>query len=198
MKDLAYYRVTISAPPAGTAPSDGFIDPQQANDYLSFDQETGVLSGWPSSSTTALAKARANVRWEIVKEQLGLILNVLSVSNIAIDGATIDTAPSDIEFTVVYERPSYVAIPDSLNPGTTLTGADAVARFVENAFVASRTLTTEILNPTIESSPQTAYFQTILLDVGPIATSLSSIAGKYVTAEQISYTDISVGNYRSL
>lgn len=198
MKDLAYYRVKVTAPAAEAAPSDGFIDPKQANDYLSFDQETGVLSGWPASSTTALAKARANVRWEIVKEQLGLILNVLSVSNIDITGGTIDEAPTEIDFTVVYERPSYVAIPDALNPGVTLSGSDAVVRFVENAFVASRSLTTEILNPTIESAPQSAYFQTILLDVGPLGEDLSSIVGKYVSAEQISYTDISVGNYRSL
>jgi hypothetical protein len=39
-------------------------------------------------------------------------------------------APSSVSFTVAYDRPDYVAVPDTNNAGVILTGANAVKRVV--------------------------------------------------------------------
>ena len=196
MKNLSYYRVTINQI-TGDAPSDGFIDPKPANDYLSYDDSTGELTGFPTTLALGEAKARGNIRWGMVKEQLGYYVNCLGVFEIVITGGDINTAPTSVAFTVCYERPDAVQISDSLNPGTTLSGADAVKRYVENALIIDRTITADIINPDIDSRVETKGIQTVNLEIGALATSLTDTAS-YVTVTEIDYTDNTVGNYRSV
>lgn len=181
MKKLAYYRVTIKNI-SGSAPEDGFIDPQSANDYMTFNQTSYALENWPTDINSSLAKARANIRWDIVKEQLGLVLNPLSVFDVVAPGADINTPPTSVAFTVVYERPDYLNIPDELNAGQFLKDADAVSRFVCRALTSSRTVNATVLNPTEK------YFDTLSVEVGALVEDVAT-AKTSVTVEQIQYTD---------
>lgn len=181
MKRLAYYRVTINNI-TGSAPSDGFIDPTPANDYMTFNQTSYSLENWPTDTNSALAKARANIRWNIVKEQLGLVLNPLSIFDVEAPGADINTPPTSVSFTIVYERPDYLNIEDELNKGQYLTNSDAISRFICRALICSRTTNTTVLNP------KEKYFDTLSTEVGPLVADLLT-AKSSVTVNQIQYTD---------
>lgn len=181
MKKLAYYRITIKNI-SGSSPADGFIDPQSANDYMTFNKISYALENWPTDINSSLAKARANIRWNIVKEQLGLVLNPISVFDVIAPGANINTPPTSVSFTVVYERPDYLNIPDELNAGHFLKDADAISRFVCRALTSSRTINTTVLNPTEK------YFDTLSVEVGALVKDLAT-AKSSVTVEQIQYTD---------
>ena len=181
MLEINNYRVTINKLEA-TAPGDGFIDPTLANNYL--DDSTGEITGWPTSNALALAKARANVRWRIVIEQLGLTLNVLGIKDIMITGADINTAPSTVSFTVVYDRPSALFTNDEYNSGIVLSGTDAIVRFVERALLTTRTQNYTVLNSVSNvPDPLIKSYETVKLVVGPLGSKLSDVSSLITVSE---------------
>ena len=181
MQEINNYRITINKLEAAT-PGDGFIDPTLANNYL--DDSTGEITGWPSSNSLALAKARANVRWGIVIEQLGLTLNVLGIKDIVVTGADINTAPTTVSFTVVYDRPSALFTDDEYNSGSVLSGTDAIVRFVERALLTTRTQNYTVLNSVSNvPDPLVKSYETVKLVIGPVGTKLSDVSSLITVSE---------------
>lgn len=185
MHPIVFYNVVVNDITT-TSPGDGFIDPKLANNYLSVDSTTGQLTGWPSSNDNALAKARGNVRWNIVKEQLGLTLNVLSVNNVVVTGGDINTDPTSVSFDVVYDRPSALFTNDEYNTGVVLSGADAVKRFVARALLLSRSINYTVLN-SVENIPDpiSKSYETVSLEVGPVASDISSVNAVITVTEVV-------------
>ena len=181
MQEINSYRVTINKLET-TAPGDGFIDPTLANNYL--DDSTGEITGWPSSNSLALAKARANVRWGIVIEQLGLNLNVLGIKDVVVTGADINTAPSTVSFTVVYDRPSALFTNNEYDSGTVLTGTDAITRFIERALLITRVQNYTVLNSVSNvPDPLIKSYETVKLEIGPLGTKLSDVSSLITVSE---------------
>lgn len=127
-----YYNVSI-AQIAGTANAAGFVDRFTVEQYMA--NNGGVA---PTDFPTSENKVRANIRYKNVVEQLQLMGN-LYVSNIVANGGTVSAPPTTLSFTLESERgDEYVFTPDENNAGTTLYGANAIARCVERGLIESR------------------------------------------------------------
>lgn len=121
-----HYHVTIDlAGLGGAAPADGFIDNLSPSEY----------SGFPTTTALSEAKERANIRWEEIIRQTSRDISPIRVLDTIATGADQDTEASEMSFTLVYDRPEYVRTEDELNPGTYLTGIDAVKRWVARALI---------------------------------------------------------------
>lgn len=143
-----HFRVTISAA-AGTAPADGFIDPTKLERYMA---EGGV----PANLAASLAKERANLRYVRMIEQLQLIGN-LYVTNIVATGADVNTAPTTLAFTVTVEHGAdSLVIEDIDNPGTTLTGANAIRTQIARSLTQTFTRPSDYYDPTATATPGNA------------------------------------------
>lgn len=137
------YNVTIT----------GAVDDQR-EEY--FAQAAGAADAnnpqdyWPSDKAAALEIAKANMRYHAVIDQLSL-LALFDISNIEKVGRTKDTAPSEYSFVLTYyrDRPSYLKVEDSENPGTFLEGADAVKRMIAKAISTDYNQNFSFWDPTV-------------------------------------------------
>lgn len=124
-----YYSVTINNI-TGPAPFDGFIDNLTIEMY-------GRNGLYPSTLELARAKARANYRFRRMAEDLSVMQ---SVTNLFVFGndATNDSEPSQLSFTVVFDRPEYIFTYNEEYPATSSTeillGEDAIKRVVARVF----------------------------------------------------------------
>lgn len=147
MLNLATFNVTITNSFTGDAPADGFIDFKNANHYITFDS-TGKVTNIPASLENAEAKARGYYRFKQIINICGFSVNILDLTNMAETGADVNTAPSKVTFTIVYDKPSYLHTPDELNTGSTLSGADCVKRWIARALFNTYTANEEVYDPT--------------------------------------------------
>lgn len=142
-----FYRVTIAGVTAA-APADGFIDNGTVERYLA---EAPMPGGF--SFAQAVAKERANVRYDMVVAQMGLMAN-LYVDNITKPAAAANAAPSSFAFTVEVERGDTVLdTHDELNSGARITGANAIRRCVARALVLTKDDFADIYDPTATPAP---------------------------------------------
>lgn len=140
----AYYRVQISPSGiGGTAPQNGFVD----------DKESYEFDPLPTTLDNSLAKERGNVRYEEIIRRLGTNIDPVNHTprQINAPGRDGDTAPTAFDFTVAFERPEYLQTEDENNPGSTLSGTDAVQRFVARALVTHRKDNRQVFNPETNS-----------------------------------------------
>jgi hypothetical protein len=174
-----YYRVSIAGI-SGTGDAAGFIDAKKVEYYMA----NGGAA--PASLTTSTNKVRANVRFKDVVENLQLMGNVY-VSNVVANAATVDTAPSDISFTLESERGDETLItPDENTPGAYLTGANAIVRCVARGLTESRlNYVYPVYNPTLTTAAQNGGTSnaavrigsgTITFNVAALSNSVSSAA----------------------
>lgn len=147
MLNLATFNVTITNSFTGDAPADGFIDFKNANHYITFDS-TGKVINIPTSLANAEAKARGYYRFKQIINICGFSVNILDLTNRVGTGADVNTAPSKVTFTIVYDKPSYLHTPDELNAGSTLSGADCVKRWIARALSNTYTANEEVYDPT--------------------------------------------------
>jgi hypothetical protein len=166
-----YYRIEIDGSGlGGTAPDDGFIDNQRAREY----------DPLPSTLDASRAKERGNVRYgELIRQ---LSDNISPVNHtprqIVAPGRDGDTPPTSFDFTVVFDRPEYLRTEDETNPGTFLTGVDAVTRFVARALVQERYDNREIYNPTAGNFSLIENLQT-----GALAADVATAEGNITVTE---------------
>lgn len=116
----------------------------------------GNQGGAPTTLLQSLNKERANMRWDAVVFELGQLISPIRLADISktgvIDGSA---AVTSLSFTVAYDRPSYLRIEDSLNPGTYLTGEACIKRLVAIALVNDYDNPQEIMDPTITTTGDT-------------------------------------------
>lgn len=112
----------------------------------------GLYGGSPTNITLSLNKTLANMRWQMVVQQLEwfatpfLLNDQLGTGNY--DGQTELTTMS---FTVGYEHPDQIATADELNSGAMLYGTAAVKRAVARALVSSNTVNSNVFDPTLDT-----------------------------------------------
>jgi len=180
-QDLLYFTVSIDGI-TGSAPADGFIDNLSANSYIvpgvggTYDMATG----WPSDFANATARARGNLRWKAILEQLASTVTPYAVSNITATGATNTGEATSMDFTVVYDRPDYLYAYDELNAGVMLFNDHAIARWIARALVQNINVETyPVLDPTAFSSPNYHYGETLLpLNAAPLSPDIATAETK--------------------
>ena len=81
----------------------------------------GNFGGTPTTLAQSLNKERANMRWEAVVAQLGLLISPIWLGEIEKTGTQDGTVPvTTLAWTVGYDRANYLEIEDSAAPGTCL------------------------------------------------------------------------------
>lgn len=167
-----YYRIEIDGSGlGGPAPADGFIDDQPAKAY----------DPLPTNQAASRAKERGNVRYGELIRQLSDNISPVNHTPRQINAPSRDgdTPPTRFDFTVVFDRPEYLRTEDETNPGTFLTDAAAVTRFVARALTTTRYDNREIYN--------TASGNSSLIE----ALTTGSLAADVATAEgNITVTEI--------
>lgn len=108
------------------APADGFADWVTLSEYVAGSTE-------PASVANSKAKARANYRWRLLTQYLNEVAWVADLSLVSNAGATVDLAPTQLQFRVAWQTDPLVE--DELNAGQYLTGTAAVRRAVVRPFV---------------------------------------------------------------
>lgn len=114
----------------------------------------GANGGSPSTITQSLDKERANMRWDQVIANLGLLISPVFLGEIVKTGATaavqLGTVPvTTMAWTVGYDRPNYLYMEDELNLGTYLSGPDCIKRLIAKALHSDLRGNQEIFDPTI-------------------------------------------------
>lgn len=139
---MVQYRVEIEKleqPDEG----DGFVDHTRLEIYRTLDKDDEA-----SDLDKALAKERANMRWEAIVQRVSTYISPVRILDIVATGANANTAPTKVEFTLVYDREDYVLAHDELNPPEILYGANALKRLVATALASDITSSTIVLDPT--------------------------------------------------
>lgn len=113
----------------------------------------GNFGGTPTTLAQSLDKERANMRWEAVVAQLGLLISPSWLGEIDKTGTQDGTVPvTAISWTVAYDRANYLEIEDSAAPGTMLKGADCIKRLVAIALNQDYISNQEVFDPTISTT----------------------------------------------
>ncbi len=183
-QDLLYYTITIAGN-SNVSPADGFIDNNSASSYIlaGVDGTYDVEAGWATNLADALAKARANLRWKTLIEQISLTVNPYAIQNITATGATSSASATSLVFTLVYDRPDYLYAYDELNPGLMLYNNDAIQRWVARALLVNINVDNyPILDPTAVIGPAAHYGQSLQpLNAAPLY-STGTLAGDIAAA----------------
>jgi hypothetical protein len=111
----------------------------------------GNQGGQPSTLTASLNKERANMRWQQIVNYLGSLISPVFLGDFIRTGNYDGSAPvTTLQWSVAYDRPDYLTVPDVLNPGAVLVDTAAVKRLVATALTWSVNNTNqEIFDPTI-------------------------------------------------
>lgn len=137
----------------------------------------GNFGGTPTTLAQSLDKERANMRWEAVVAQLGLLISPIWLGEIDKTGTQDGTVPvTTISWTVAYDRANYLEIEDSLTPGTMLKGADCIKRLVAMALSEEYISNQEVFDPTISTTGVTCARLNPLNIVEVTAAGVDSIA----------------------
>lgn len=166
------YKITI-ANATGAAPANGFVDNTTIEQYM-------AAGSSPTTYAQCQAKERANIRFSMLCQQLGLEANVYVTDMVATSAsATAEAAPFVIHATI--ERGDGVlSTRDESNAGATLTGTAALKRWAARALIEARTLNAAIVDPTLTGAPGNATtamrvgVRTESLVVGAVAANLTA------------------------
>ena len=90
---------------------------------------------FPTTNAASLDIERTNMRYEEVIRAVSEDIQPLFTASIQTTGRTEDVPATAIQFTLPYDRPEYLYTEDEDNPGTFLTGADAVTRYVARGLI---------------------------------------------------------------
>jgi len=181
------FNVTITLP-TQSSPNDGGIDPNTCAYYMYQD------SGTTNTTEAGYAKARGNIRFKFLCQQVSFMQNV-ALTNVIAVGADQNTDPTSLTFTAEVERGiDTLNTPDEENTGVILTGISALIRMIARALIEQRLsietdvyISTETTLPPGQGSATAADRNPDLItdiDVGPIASSLTA-ATALITVTQI-------------
>lgn len=116
----------------------------------------GNYGGAPTTLVQSTDKERANMRWDAVVFELGQLISPVFLGEIVKTGTIDGSGPvTSISFTLGYDRPSYLRIEDSLNPGTYLVGADCIKRLMAIALTSDLSSNQEVFDPTLTTTGNT-------------------------------------------
>lgn len=116
----------------------------------------GNYGGAPTTLAQSTDKERANMRWDAVVFELGQLISPVFLGEIVKTGTIDGSGPvTSISFTLGYDRPSYLRIEDSLNPGTYLVGADCIKRLMAIALTSDLSSNQEVFDPTLTTTGNT-------------------------------------------
>ena len=130
--ELAYYIVEI----------DGAIDKLSPELYAAANNDT-----LPTTLNFSLDIERTNMRYEAVIRSVSEDIQPLQTSAIVTTGRTEDDPATAIQFTLVYDRPEFLYTEDEDNPGSFLTGVDAIKRYVARGTVNDEIMNRQIYDP---------------------------------------------------
>jgi len=157
---LQFFRVAIiDTGFSTTAPADGFIEllPVWQDPAYDANPSKPPVAGTdiPTDLSFGLAKARGLFRWNQIKQNISMACVPFFMGNVTdqtgING-TIDSPPTEIQFTVGYYQSSYLKTDDELVPGTELVGALALKRFIARTLSSSYNGILSVLNPEFDDS----------------------------------------------
>lgn len=191
----SFYSITITNPNSTTdlaSPSDGFVDFNTVEDYVSTLETVPITFTFPLST----AKRRANVRYRMILLQMGLVCNcyVLDTS-IAQFGGSLILPPTSVSFQLIVEHgDSSLYTNDENNPGQFLTGIPALTRMISRGLQTNKISITafdgyyksNVYDPTpttttgsyggVNPFPRTGE-RVEGLDIGPICSDLAAADG---------------------
>jgi hypothetical protein len=148
------YLITITNSLGGVAPSDGFIDDQQIDNYAV------NLVSTPASLTYLLSQAnrRGNLRYREIINQLSLVSNCYIVRDTIVKpSATYHTEATSFAFQIIVEHgDASLSTPNESVPGTFLTGVACLKRCVARALTVTLTRTVDVFDPT-NSTPLSGF-----------------------------------------
>lgn len=129
------------------------IDDQREEKYA---QEAGAADAnnpedyWPTDKAAALEIAKANIRYHAMIDQLSL-MSLFNIFGIERTGRTKDTPASELTFKLDFyrDRVTYLKTEDELNPGTYLTGIDAIKRCIARALSVDYNQNYSFWDPTV-------------------------------------------------
>lgn len=130
-----YYNVSITK--IGSD-AEGFIDHVLVQNY-----ETP-----PSTFALSLSKERANMRYEAMLREVSENISPLFVLDQDNGGATVSAPGTAFSCTLAYDRPEYLYTDDETDPGTTLTGTDALTRQIARCLIRDIVQTRQVYDPT--------------------------------------------------
>lgn len=121
-----------------------------AVDNLSQEKFATTSSDFPTSYNNSKAIARSNIRYHEVIGQL-LTLSDFAIDNIARAGRTKDAAATSLSFDLTYyrDRIYYLKTEDESNPGTYLTGTNAIKRVIARALSTNYYQNFSFWDPTV-------------------------------------------------
>ena len=183
---MNYFRVSINSSTAA-APSDGFIDNTTPFGYL-IKNDDGSLSGYSSSNDNALMKVRGYVRYIKMLQQIEQPMNIYDVVDVVKTGADENTEASVFEMTLIFDREmDFMVTNDENNAGVTLTGADAIKRFIARAL--SGTYNEKIAYPNPSVTNGLVYGpETVMVTTGPVGGLALADAEALVTVTLVDLT----------
>lgn len=193
---MNYYRVSIPNI-TGAAPNDGFIDNAKPFEYITRNDD-GSLSGFSTTDDLALAKVRAYIRYTKILQQIEQVMNVYDVVDVIKTGADENTEASTFEMTLIFDREmDFMVTEDENNPGTMLTGIDAIKRFISRALSSTYQEKIAYPNPTKNTSGIAYGPETISIEVGPIGGDTLTAVEASVTVTEVDLTYPQTYNYVS-
>ena len=182
-----YFNIAINQL-AGAAPNDGFVDNNSSVFYIQ-NNGTDLGTGWAMDLAHAQAKARANIRWSSVLQQLELQATPYLVCSIVATGADQNTPASVFSFSVAYQdvEPLNTLDETAASP-TYLTGAAAIKRFVARALTNNITTNYMVMDPSIVGSNQCHYGPSTQVIIAGAAAASIPVAEAQITVTQVPNT----------
>jgi hypothetical protein len=158
------YKITIAGGGSGV-PGEGFVDNRSAASYLANATATGNNPVYPDDETSldnlppafnlagSFAKKRANIRYNAIVAQLGLICNVY-IQDVLTPGASAGAAASSFNFTALVEHGNgSLRTWDEVAPGVLITDpVQVLTRAIARALSRDLTMIAEVLDPTPANS----------------------------------------------
>lgn len=194
--DRIFFRVSIVDTGFSTsAPADGFIDNSKVWQESAFVPGGTPGTAVPTNATAGKLKGRGAYRWKLLQNHLAdgqTIAYFGNVDDAASTDGTIDAPPDRIDFTVGYDKElTDLRTDDELNPGTQLTGVDAVKRMAARVFCYNYNVNLEWYDPTADAASRDAGVVVTTEDVDAVAAG-GTLALKIADAEaNVSVTQVS-------
>lgn len=112
----------------------------------------GNWGGHPTNITLSTRKSLANMRWDMVVQQLSQFSTPFSLNDqLGTGNYDGQSELTTMNFTVGYEHPDQVSTDDEFNPGSKLTGTNAIKRAVARALTSTNNYNMNVFDPTIEA-----------------------------------------------
>lgn len=152
----------------------------------------GMHFGYPDNLTSSTNKNQANLRWQMVVNQLETVATPIFVGDYVATGNFNGNADvSTLTFTVGYEHVDQLSTADEYNAGVNLTGAAAIKRFVARGLAGFDTRNVRVFDPTLTPRGNVAVAVNSTLIQQATASAIAanvSVVEDNVSVSLISYT----------